>query len=95
MQGITQGGSKIFTKFQSKINSFKNLFTHFAYGITFFEKVVAVGARVSGCTHPDPFLNDLGDEDHEWWYCFRCHRKLSIQKQGYASQKDYEESNEK
>lgn len=77
MKEMTLSGSKIFTEFQKIINFFKNIFTNFAYGISFSEKVSVGWARISGCTHPDPFLNDLGDEDNQYWYCFRCDRKVN------------------
>jgi hypothetical protein len=46
-------------------------------GINWIEKLKIVFWRVIGCNHDTPACLDLGDEDHEYWYCFRCRTKLN------------------
>ncbi len=52
------------------------MFKDFALGTTFIDKVVAVWYRIFGCDHEGSFFIDVGDEEHEDWYCFRCNRSI-------------------
>ena len=45
-------------------------FETFPSGYSLLEKVRAYFYRISDCKHPDSI--DLGDEDHQYLYCFRC-----------------------
>ena len=47
----------------------------FPLGYGLIDKFRAVFYRVFGCDHPSNMFIDLGDEDHEFWYCFKCGRK--------------------
>lgn len=49
----------------------------FFLGSSKLEKIAAIFFRLFGCNHPDPYLQDLGDEEHRYMYCFRCQRRVN------------------
>lgn len=49
-----------------------NKFTNFPLGTSFLEKLAIIYWRLRGCDHNTNAYLDIGDEDHAYWYCFRC-----------------------
>lgn len=47
----------------------------FALGTTLWEKIIAVFYQITGCKHDGQFHLNVGDSDHDDWYCFRCMRR--------------------
>ena len=53
-----------------------NIFNGFAWGQSWLEKLAVVFWRIRGCDHDGNFCVDIGDEEHQVWYCFRCDTEL-------------------
>ena len=54
------------------MNYLNKLFRPFPMTNTLLMNLYAFVWRIRGCNHDTEMYLDLGDEEHTYWYCFRC-----------------------